>query len=145
MIFCHTTSKSNAWAIVRGLVGHKKLDKSLEKSEKAGYGIWEFKKGTVSDLDTKLEVNFIDGNTYAVMIDHDPACSAPDRLLVTGPELTKEHAVSLLYRISHILSKHISTLYEQYEQYKIPADFDAYMDAVSDANNINRLIKANQD
>ena len=77
------------------------------------------------------------------MIDHDPACSVPDRLLITGPELTKEDAVSLLYRVSHILSKHISTLYEHYEQFKIPADFDAYMDAVAGANNINKLIKAN--
>lgn len=68
-ITCYTVGTCNAWRTARGLIDNKPYNHNPEKSERAGYNIYDFDGGWISDLGTKLEVNFNNGTTYSVVIE----------------------------------------------------------------------------
>lgn len=70
-ITCYTDSTANAWKTARGIIDGKPYTHNPEKSERAGYNIYDFDGGWISDLRTKLEINFNDGATYSVVIDYE--------------------------------------------------------------------------
>lgn len=63
----YAKSKSDAFSILDDLVGIVQADKYL--SDRAGYRVYTFDGGTVSDLNTRLEVNYDDGRTVNIWID----------------------------------------------------------------------------
>lgn len=67
----YTPSHAKAWETVRGLIDGKPYAYNEEKTRKAGYHIYTFKGGWVSDLNDRLEVNFENGSTYSVRIEEE--------------------------------------------------------------------------
>lgn len=62
-----STTICGAWDFIRKM--HNAIfTKNQEKSELAGYSIWDFEGGHVCDLNTRLEVNLDSGKTYNIWI-----------------------------------------------------------------------------
>ena len=62
-------SYEDAWKTVKGLIDCKPYAHDEEKSKNAGYHIYTFSGGWISDLSSRLEVNYDNGYTYSVRIE----------------------------------------------------------------------------
>lgn len=67
MIIANTAVK--AWEILFDFMPEAVFNKNHEKSEAAGYNVYEFANGYVCDLNTRLEINFNNGKTRNIWIE----------------------------------------------------------------------------
>jgi len=142
MISVYALGHADAWETVRGLIDGKPYAHDDEKSRKAGYHIYTFKGGWVSDLGDRLEANFENGTTYSVRI--EDRVKAAQHMLLIPPGVTKETALSILKDSLGLWSRKASMLYEEYDKDGNAEKFEAYMDAISSTSTLNSIIKANE-
>lgn len=143
MITVYTLSHKDAWETVRGLIDGKPYAHDDEKSKRAGYHIYTFSGGWVSDLGDRLEVNYENGCTYSVWI--EDRVKAAQHTLSIPEGMDKAKAVSLLQSALAIHASNLGMLCDKYVMSNDAKDFDAYMDAISTTADMRRLCKANKD
>ena len=143
MITVYTLSCGDAWETVKGLIDGKPYAHDDEKSKKAGYHIYTFNGGWVSDLGDRLEVNYENGCTYSVRIE-DRVKVAQHTLSI--PEgMDKARAVSLLQTALDIHARTVGLLLDMHMKSKGTKYFEAYMDAISTTADMRKLCDANKD
>ena len=143
MITVYTLSHRDAWETVKGLIDGKPYACDDEKSKKAGYHIYTFSGGWISELGDRLEVNYDNGCTYSVRIE-DRAKTAQHTLSI--PEgMDKAKAVSLLQSALDIHARTVGLLLDMHMKSKGTKYFEAYMDAISTTADMRQLYEANKD
>lgn len=143
MITVYTLSYGDAWETVKGLIDGKPYAHDDEKSKKAGYHIYTFNGGWVSDLGDRLEVNYENGCTYSVRI--EDRAKAAQHTLIIPPGISKETVLSILRDSLDLWDRKSSILYEEYDKNGSAEKFESYMDAISSTSALNSIVKANQD
>ena len=64
----YTDTRPNAFKTISELIGHKPYVFNERASKNAGYNIYNFDGGWISDMETKVELNYTDGGTTPVFI-----------------------------------------------------------------------------
>lgn len=143
MITVYTLSHKDAWETVRGLIDGKPYAHDDEKSKKAGYHIYTFSGGWVSELGDRLEVNYDNGYTYSVRIENRAKTAQHTLIIPEGMDRAK--AVCLLQSALDTHARTVQLLLDMHLKSKGTKYFEAYMDAISTTADMRRLCEANKD
>lgn len=65
----HAKTLSDAWELAKLIVGGSEIYRSPRLSDAAGYKVYEWYRGTISDLNTRLEINCEEGWTVCLWVD----------------------------------------------------------------------------
>lgn len=145
-IICHTTTISEAHDIMRAITRYATLTKNADKSSNAGYTIYDFKDGWVSDMEHKLEVNFANGSTYTIIADHESR-KEPQPFLALPEGMDRASAVSTLNVALAECCTRSGRLFDSLEkelaENGTSGSLDAYMEAMGHTVALHKIIKAN--
>ena len=143
MISVYALGHADAWETVRGLIDGKPYAHDDKKSRKAGYHIYTFKGGWVSELNDRLEVNFENGSTYSVRI--EDRVKTAQHMLRIPPGVSKETALSILRDSIDLWGRKSSILYEEYKKDGSAEKYEPCMNAIRNIYTLDSIVKANKD
>lgn len=145
-IICHTTAKSAAHDIMRAITRYATLTLNTNKTNNAGYTIYDFKDGWVSDMGNTIEVNFSKGNTYTIIADIEPK-KEPQPSLALPEGMDRASAVATLNVALAECCCRSGRLFDSLEkelaENGTSGSLDAYMEAMGHTVALHKIIKAN--